>query len=38
LVQSRSIRIDVNHLSPGLYLIKSVSREIPVTQKLIIQR
>jgi hypothetical protein len=38
LVQSRSTRIDINHLLPGLYFIKSVNPEMNTTQKLIIQR
>ena len=38
LVQTQTTRIDINHVSPGLYFIKMINSEINITKKFIISR
>jgi hypothetical protein len=38
LVETQTTRIDINHISPGLYFIKMINSEINISKKFIISR
>jgi hypothetical protein len=38
LIQSHTTRIDINHVSPGMYFVKMENSEVNLTKKLIVTR